>query len=80
MSDSDIIIETSSNNFEFLNSDSESITINYIDSPDGKFKLVSMSKGTFIEMINEFIKRPNREWHSGKFNPNVDEKGLTNHL
>jgi hypothetical protein len=77
---SDIIIETSSNIFEFLNSDSESITINYIDSPDLKFKSVSMAKVTIIEMINEFIDKPTREWHSAKFNPNVDEKDLTNHL
>lgn len=75
MPKSDIIIKTSSDNFEFLNSDSESITIHYIDSPDLKFKSVSMSKGTFIEMINEFINRPRGEWHIGKFNPNVDEKG-----
>ena len=80
MPKSDIIIETSSNKFEFLNSDSESITIHYIDFRDEKQKSVSMSKGTFIEMINEFIDRPNRKWHSAKFSPNVDEKGLTNHL
>ena len=75
MSDSDIIIETSSNQFEFLNSDSDIITINYKAYPNTEFHSVIMSKGILIKMIQEFINKPNSTLVYGTFvNPNFREK------
>lgn len=81
MSDSDIIIETSSNQFEFLISDGDCITINYKAYPNTNFHSVTMSKGIFIKMIQEFTNKPNYILAYGTFvNPNFDEKHDLNHL
>lgn len=79
MSDSDIIIETNTNQFKFLTSDSPMITIFYKTFNDEKTKSVYMSKGIFLEMLDDFCNNPKFEKHYANFtNSNADEKDSLN--
>lgn len=81
MLNSDIIIETNTNQFNFLISDSEMITIFYKIFPDEKIKSVWMSKVIFLKMLDDFCNNPKFESHHGTFiNPNAYEKDSLNHL
>jgi hypothetical protein len=76
MQNSDIIIETSTNQFKFLNSDSQIITIFYKMFPDKNIKSVCMSKVIFLNMLDDFCNNPKFESHTANFS-NIYRKGLT---
>ena len=76
MSNSDIIIETNTNQFKFLISDSPMITIFYKMFPDEEIKSVWMSKGVFLKMLDDYCNNPNSEKHTANFS-NIYRKGLT---
>lgn len=76
MSKSDIIIETNTNQFKFLCSDSPMITIYYQMLEDKEIQSVCMSKGLFMQMIKDFCNDPRWEKHSANFS-NIYRKDLT---
>jgi hypothetical protein len=76
MPKSDIIIETSTNHFKFLSSDSPMITIHHQMLTDKEIQMVYMSKGLFMQMIKDFCNDPKFEKHSASFS-NIYQKDLT---
>jgi hypothetical protein len=76
MLNSDIIIETDTNQFKFLSSDSPMITIYYQMLAGKEIQSVCMSKGLFMQRIKDFCNDPRFEKHYANFS-NIDQKGLT---
>ena len=76
MQNSDIIIETDTNQFKFLCSDSPLITIYYQMFEDKEIQSVCMSKGLFMQMIKDFCNDPRFESSTANFS-NIYRKGLT---
>lgn len=80
MKNVNLIFEKNKTQLMCLADGNQQISIYFRRSLNLNFNSVTMSKGIFINMLEDFINNPNFETHYGTFvSPNADEKDLTNH-